>query len=469
MKSIQSLGTRIFPSCCHHRPAARTSTRSFASCSQHALLQFRSSRLGFLDPLIESQLDQIAQLPEIATALATELPDANTITGLERALEILQRMSDQAPYRAALALMAETQCAVAGSAADARPGEDRLDYSACIDTLWKIKNLPSTTTNNQPNDDNSNSNNNNRVDAGALLDLAQAKAHWLNGEFVTAKGICDLITEDADTHRLQVVSRTGQAVTRLCAVQVKDDVFSVRDPFRMAFKRLEYTPRDCHTALAAACLNLGVAEAVWAETVKKFNPEAMQDVPLDASMRMWNQGLMTLESAKKPRGDAAVANRVRALLEARLHTCMAWGMANMPHFDGYVDDASEYASKALAVYDKNPALQEDGNQRSNKEGLTTTLSILATCYHKSGSAVTAEGLLQTAIDQPLHSPLQRLELRNALTCYAELCRDWDKRESEAAKLKERAKQVDAMLPPGWSGKSVIHSSLWFWTPALFDY
>lgn len=453
-------------------PPSRT-TRSFSSsCSSHALLQFRSSRLGFTDPLIESQLEQIAPLPEIATALATEDPSSNTITGLERALEILQPMSDGAPYRSALALMAETQCAVVGgapavaaSSAAAQKGSGCLDYTACIDTLWKIKNLP------QNNSSNNNSDNTdkNKIAEGALLDMALAKAHWLNGEFITAKGICDLIVEDADTHRLQVVSRTGQAVSRLSAVQVKDDVFSVRDPFRMAFKRLEHTPRDCHTALAAACLNLGVAEAVWAETVKKFNPDTMQDVPLDASMRMWNQGLASLQSAKKPRGDAAVANIVRALLEARLHTCMAWGMMNMPHFDGYVDDASEFASKALAVYDKNPALQENGKNRPNKEGLTTTLSILATCYHKSGSAVTAEGLFQTALDQPLHSPLQRLELRNALTCYAELCREWDKRESEAAKLKERAKQVDAMLPPGWRGKSVIHSSLWFWTPALFDY
>lgn len=345
-----------------------------------------------------------------------------------------------------------------------------MDYTACRDTLWKIKNLPS-----------------NDKELSVWLDLALAKAHWLNGEFTSAQSICDLLVEDADTHHRQVVSRTGQAVSRLCAVQDKDDVFSVRDPFRMVFKRLEHTPRDCHTALAAACLNLGVAEAVWAETVRKHNPAAMKDVPLDAAMRMWSQGLMTLQTAeqqqqwpsssRKPQNqtNGAIAQTVRALLEARLHTCMAWGVMQMPHFEDHMDDASAYAGKALAVYDNNPALQNNGdnnntnNNASNKEGLAWTLSILATCYHKSGNAVTAEGLLQTALDQPVRSPLQRLERRDVLTRYADLCRDWDKRQTEATQLQQRAEQVDALLPPGWRGKSVIHASLWFWTPALFDY
>jgi len=425
----------------HQDPSTRSSFSSSSSSSdgdgpkkpsQYALLQFRSCRLG-LDPLIQSQLEQIEQLPEIATALSTPQPDATTLSALQRALDIFEPMGGE-PYHAVLALMAETQCAVAGA-------QDEANYAACLDTIWKIQDLST----NEP----------------AVVELALAKAHWLNGEFATAKGICDTLVEDnADTHSMQVAARTGQAVSRLCAVKSKDDVFSVRDPFRMAFKRQEHAPRNSHTALAAACLNAGVAEAVWAETVQKYNE---MEVPLDAAMRMWNTGLSALQRAKRHKTNPELSETVRALLEARLHTNMAWGMLHMPSYlKSTVQEASDYAGKALAVYDKNPALKD------NKEGMITTLSLVATCYHKSGGAVTAEGLFQSALDQPIHSPLQRLERRDALKRYADLCREWDKREGEAKKLLLQADEVDASLPAGWRGKSLLHASLWFWTPTLFD-
>ena len=83
--------------------------------------------------------------------------------------------------------------------------------------------------------------------------------------------------------------------------------------------------------------------------------------------------------------------------------------------------------------------------------------------------MTAEGLFQSALGQPVHSPLQGLERRDCLTRYADLCREWEKRESEADKLRQKADNVEASLPAGWRGKSHIHSSLWFWTPTLFEY
>ena len=106
-----------------HRPAPAPSTqsRSFSSsgssdatadgtparaaCSQHhPLLHFRSSRLG-LDPLIEPQLEQIRQLPEIASALSVAEPDSTTVSALDRAAQIFGPMGGE-PRRAVLSLLA---------------------------------------------------------------------------------------------------------------------------------------------------------------------------------------------------------------------------------------------------------------------------------------------------------------------------------------------------------------------------
>ena len=275
------------------------------------------------------------QLPEIASALSVAEPDATTVSALERAAQIFGPMGG-APRRAVLSLLAETQCAVAGTRTQDEDATTVADYTACLATIREIP---------EPQQ-------NNNTEGDPIVHLARAKAHWLNGDFVTAREICDsLVHVETVSNEVRLAARTGQAVARLCAVASIDDVFSVRDPFRMAFKRLETRGAGSRTALAAACLNAGVAEAVWAETVQQRNE---MTVPLDAAMRMWKKGLTVLERAKRVKNsNAVVSDTVRALLEARLYTNMAWGMLQMPHLSDHVSEASEYAAKALAVYDKN--------------------------------------------------------------------------------------------------------------------
>ena len=92
---------------------------------------------------------------------------------------------------------------------------------------------------------------------------------------------------------------------------------------------------------------------------------------------------------------------------------------------------------------------------------------MALCYHQTSQAVTAEGLLQSAVDGPSISPLEKIDLREAYSAYAALLHDWDRRERDAAQLEQQAADTDAQLPVSWQGKSSIHSTLWFWTPSLF--
>jgi hypothetical protein len=107
---------------------------------------------------------------------------------------------------------------------------------------------------------------------------------------------------------------------------------------------------------------------------------------------------------------------------------------------------------------------------------------VATCYHRAGQAVTAEGLFQSAISSfdssssslqqkqqhvTIANPLAKLEKIGALQAYANLLRDWERREGDAKKYESQAAEINESLPSGWQGKSGIHSSLWFWTPGTF--
>jgi hypothetical protein len=306
----------------------------------------------------------------------------------------------------------------------------------------------------------------------ASLRLARAKTLWYGGDARAAKQICDALLLEGDEDGAaappwplspveEASARTGQALSRLLlGSETLDDVFTLRDPFRMSLKALERGGAPASPLhLALAHLNYGVAEAVFAAVVEKENGVS---APTDPALRSWNRGLTAAKRASPKRDDPAL----KAAAEARLLGNMAWGLLRDSNNGGSnVERASDYAGKALKLYDL-PDLDWD------KGGLGRTLALVATCYHRSGSAVTSEGLLQSAVDDDsdksfaVPSPLQQLEVADACTRYADLCRDWERREGDARRLDERAERVRASLPLLWQSKPAICGSLWFWTPSL---
>jgi tetratricopeptide (TPR) repeat protein len=353
------------------------------------------------------------QLPEVTTALS----DYHQTEGLYRAVDIFKSMAAQSDsssvslHGASLALLAACQ-------------QQSGNYAAAIETLQSLS----------------------REHCGAdkkkevQVQLALAKALWLLGDFAEAKKL----SEHALTQKeFEMTARTGQAMSRLLLVQTLDDVFSVKDPFRMVVKALERRPPSYD--LVTAHLNLGVAEAVYALVVAR---ERKVDVPMDAALREWKKGLTILQRRLPKKTEQSTA------LEARLLTNMGWGlMQKMTSANDYLERASEFAGQAVKVYDASSTY---------KEGLGRTLSLTATCCHKTSSAVTAQGLFQSALDQKPTSPLDKLSLRDTYQGYASLCRDWDGRERDAERLEEQAKQVNSSLPEAWQNKAGIHSSLlWF--------
>lgn len=455
-----------------------------------------SSSLGLENSVIIPDLSTLCQLPEVEAALRFAVPQdlsstfifsadsANMLEGLQRGADIFVNMPNNSPYQAVLALQADRQTRTGRFRAASRTLQLLQDQilqqqAQRQDTAIMVPLLDVT--------------------------LARSKVLLLLGDTVATDELCQEILQDLE--RLDdsgkhfaayyASARTGQACARLCRAATLDDAFSVRDPFRMTVKYLENNHMPARM-VAAAYLNMGIAEAVYAGIVSRESKLPDRSVPLDGAMRSWKQGLIALK--KVPKSEKKTITTLA--LKARLQSNMAWGLLNMSNSPspGDVQEASEFCSRALKVYDS-----DEWPTTVLKEGLSKTLTLTATCYHKTGKAVTAEGLLQSACTNAEHfltlhqqdrlppsssttadfdlpevssslagsddvsmSPFLLLEWQAAFSEYADLCRDWERRDTDAMRLSQQADRIRMALPPHWpddNGKASVLSSLWFWTPS----
>merc|ERR1712137_1267903 len=112
-----------------------------------------------------------------------------------------------------------------------------------------------------------------------------------------------------------------------------------------------------------------------------------------------------------------------SLVKSKLYGNMAWCLLQEP---GISDDtlklASEYSKNAL------DAVEASIDSNEKQAYIARALTLIASCYVKAGSAVTAEGLLQTSIETRGADPLTNLAHISALETYASLCNQWDKRK-----------------------------------------
>jgi tetratricopeptide (TPR) repeat protein len=391
-------------------------------------------------------LSEILQLPEIDAVLHRILPVETTLENLHRAEDIFSKFQAGGREHVAVqSLLAETQ---------QRHGR----YEEARRTLEKIHSE--------------------QKDGSRLLQddltLAKAKLCWTHGDFEEAQALCDTIistyndfeeTFGAATHLHVASAMTGKALGGLAAMQTLQDAYSVRDYFRVAQKFLERHPSSSNAPMAAAQLNVGLAEAIYNLFVRQIHGGVgdVHDIPMDAAMKAWFQGLQKLK-----KDAAAIANQ--QYLTAALQTNLAWGVLNFEQDrNDSLQKASDYAKKALSIYDANES-------RIGKEGMVRVLTVVADCYVRADSAVTAEGLYQSAIDKTNNtSPLQsKLQKQQAFLQYSQLCQNWEKRCGDAKKLLETAKELEAALPSKWqlpkdrdyAGRTHpgLYGSLWFWTP-----
>ena len=134
---------------------------------------------------------------------------------------------------------------------------------------------------------------------------------------------------------------------------------------------------------------------------------------------------------------------------------------------------------------------KENNDKDNRKGSDSlkqmtgrALGLVASCYARAGLAVTAEGLLQSAMDLCKQNnansndghgmnivnqcPMAQIDSRSIFLYYASLCSNWDKREPDAKKNEEFALGVNEKgLSESWKGVSAIYSGLWFFTVSDF--
>lgn len=410
------------------------------SSPKDGLVGFSVASLGLEPSFVTQQPDVVAsirQLPEIEALYQDDLFATTAgIENLHRAVDVFSSFAKGGrEHLAVCALLAESKQLMA-------------EYQDVLEILNEMEEL---------------SQNDNIPHSLEDLTLAKAKTCWTKGDFDESAKLCETIIstyndfeETFPTTNLHMASAmSGKALSQLASMQTMDDAYSVRDYFRIAVKFLErHPPTSNSLPHAAAHGNSGAAEAAYALFLEEINDVS---VPMDAALRSWFQGMQHLKE-KVPAHLEMSSNT----LEANLQNNLAWGVLNYEtDRSDRLEKASDYAKQALSAH--------DGDGGANVWGMRRVLSTVADCYHQAGSAVTAEGLFQTAIDRknlPPH-PSVLLELQDSLKSYAKLCENWEKREGDAKRLQDQAMEIENQLPDGWKGKSGIYSSLWFWTPSDF--
>mmetsp|Transcript_2474 Transcript_2474/g.3646 ORF Transcript_2474/g.3646 Transcript_2474/m.3646 type:complete len:464 (-) Transcript_2474:37-1428(-) len=383
-----------------------------------SIYSFQSSTsLGIFDRLVSPNVNSIASLPEVATAL-NEQATLSTIEGLRRAEEILESMPGPL-HTAVLGLLADSFYSLGM-------------YDESITILQQI----------QP-----------AVKRGSAhdylqVDFAIAKAMYLNGNFESALQAVTALLDKPEmlsslVSRGKLMNTKGIIILANLdtekAAAVQDTIESI-DLLQIAANTLEQeSPKDASEAFN----NLGVAHAV-----------------------------SSFESAEPKHREAAISSLQIALQKVQhaeenqyfLRGCIYSNMAQIlldgePQNDSDLKLASEYSREAMLIFEQK-AIDINLTELERQNGLSRALTLVALCYVRANSAVMAEGLYQAAIDKYVSTdPFIKMAHRDSLSRYSDLCKKWEKREADARRLEQTSNEVNSSIPHNWRDKHGIMCGL----------
>jgi len=270
-------------------------------------------------------------------------------------------------------------------------------------------------------------------------------------------------------------------------------------------------------ASAASYCNQGIAEVLSLTAKRRLMGKS---VSTDSAMHIWREAITVLDDLDQfldDDGSSSLSNNddntdddrrkarhhqhglaLAKSIRARVYCNMTWSILffdssvigidepsdgdgdgggvikSMPINADQLKIASEYAGSALKLYEA--LLADDPSSLVIKPSMGRALCLVASCYAKAGSSVTAEGLFQSSLDNCIDSsnnnnPLTKLDARSGLLHYAKLCQNWENRDADAKKNADRTLEMDRSLQSidddcngnGWQGKSGIYSGLWFFS------
>jgi len=458
--------TDAFSTCdsqrCQHRSFSAKHNISYAKTG---MLSISSSSLPLFSSMIEPHLATIQLLPEVQYALQNK-PSPSSIEGLTRALDIFAQMKPGGDeYCAILAMLADCH---------ARIGQ----YSRAQEVLKTLQK---------------------RRRNAFDVNLSKSKAEWCLGYFSEASHTCinevfrsrgvvfEPLKMSTAQNSMGLISlflegeeRTSDSVEVLeeaCYGLIEDlnsekgdedsdqkhemgkdeanmdltaeETAAMNQVVNAVQESIDLTPQpmtnliqtDDQIKLAAAIgfNNLGIALVI--------NPQPEGD-----HMAAWREGLDVLDRLAT---QTTLANSIRIRLLLNLAITLL-----KQESDESLKTASGYAKGALR-------LSEDRNGIDPCEYhfmLGRSLSVVASCFLKADSAVTAEGLFQSSLDALKKGvgPLNQLVLKETYLKYSILCQKWDKRKADAKRLEQDHKGI--RLPNGWNGQQEILAGLVFYGP-----
>jgi len=445
------------------------------------LLSSRAS-INLASTISKDTLASIQALPEVLEAV-TAMTEGNTnqsskiIDNLERASDVFEKFSPDGEERKAVLLLQSQALSDAGA------------YMASLEILDSILKMDL------------------REDQIYNVCLAKVKTEWLNGSFEeaaeVANKLCDQVSEmDGANENIplhQGMALNALAICRLSSANLKDqeinsfrnikdeeiqsnqlsDLDESKEKLQMASTILRNAYQQGGSdkadtlrlglAAAASTSNQGIAEMMF--VLVKSRQIGML-MPYDNALKSWRNALNILNSLedKMTEMNQKQISTMKSI-RAGVFNNMAWGML---YPSSYMDGeskmntlsedslkiASDYAGKALKIHDdaRNKIGEED---IWVNESMGRTLNLVASCYERAGSAVTAEGLFQSAMGEASGSnnPLGIIDERTALANYSRLCSNWENRSSDSKMNQDRALELDDSLAPLWIGKSSLYSGL----------
>ena len=256
----------------------------------------------------------------------------------------------------------------------------------------------------------------------------------------------------------------------------QDSVSALNASIFDATSELYFTPRDriaLGIADAASLGNLGIAEVCFRRSSK--DEKYPGNTP-------WKSALSILDSLPIDQEQATTNGApvdcyysdLLDLIRARVHLNMSYSIMfgcdsankklDKTTLNRRIEKSMGASRKALKIYEK---LVPKYPRLSTS--LARVLGLLGSCYKLTGSAVTAEGLFQAALDkfdEPSlngSNPLSLIDKHGILSRAAKLYEDWEKREADAKILITKAKDVVATLPQNWQEAPEITSGIWLWS------
>jgi len=450
-----------------------------------------STGLGLSRQILAEVMQTISALPEVSAVLPNDtrksLPPKLSLTEqillLKRAEEIFQQFGDAASGRGGSNIHLD---AVRMLLADRLYHVGKFEYTAtCIESILDMGNGGES----------------NGVDDKSFeLNLALAKAQFYSGGGITsaAERAVDIANEVGDPNMAalrQGVAMNALALSKLSRIdyanessmpgKLADEADECREMLSMATSVLNkptngvgvQLAQSLALAQAASSSNQGISEVLHNSLrAKAMGYEKVP--PAEHALKSWNNGLSRLEG----NDNIPIADIIRSRLHANI--AMSLLIAAMLGDKSKIGEedlkiASENASQSLKLLDgiieQSSSVGDDTTREALRVVSGRSLRLVADCYARGGSAVTAEGLYQSASDllndekhENHGGPLALIERREVYNSYATLCANWEKRSRDSVAMKEKAGLVEDQIAGCWRNKPPAYGGLWLFSVGDFQ-